>query len=89
MITASYARYSSDQQREASITDQERNADAVAGRHGLTITLRYRDKAVSGSDPTRADYQRMMAEAKAGRFQALKRMSEFTALLCVLERIFE
>ena len=71
MITASYARYSSNQQRETSIDDQERNTDTIAKQHGLTVSLRYRDKAVSGSDPTRPDYQRMMSDAKSGKFSAL------------------
>lgn len=71
MIAASYARYSSDNQRAASIQDQERNNAGVAERHGLSIEHFYRDEAISGFDPTRSEYQRMLADAKAGQFQAL------------------
>ena len=71
MIAATYARYSSDAQRAASIDDQERNCDAVAERHGWTVEHRYRDRAVSGAVSDRPEYRRMLGDAEAGHFQAL------------------
>ncbi len=71
MIAATYARYSSDAQRAASIDDQERNCDAVAERHGWTVEHRYRDHAVSGAVSDRPEYRRMLEDAEAGQFQAL------------------
>ena len=71
MIAATYARYSSDAQRAASIDDQERNCDAVAERNGWTVEHRYRDRAISGTVADRPEYRRMLEDAEAGRFQAL------------------
>ena len=45
---ALYARYSSDNQREASIADQLRVCRAYAKRQGWTICEEYTEHAVSG-----------------------------------------
>lgn len=71
MTAASYSRYSTNQQREASIEDQERNADHVARSNNEVITKRYRDKEMSGDSLDRPDYQRMLADANAGLFKTL------------------
>ena len=51
---AIYARYSSDNQRDASITDQMRVCRAFAERQGWTIAQEYSDHAVSGAIRMRA-----------------------------------
>ncbi len=69
---ASYARYSSDNQRRESIEDQERKTDKlVADRLGLTVSIRFRDMAESGWDPKRSDYQRLMQAARRKEYQVL------------------
>ena len=47
MKVAIYARYSSDNQRDASIADQMRVCRAFAERQGWTIAQEYSDHAVS------------------------------------------
>lgn len=64
MNCALYARYSSENQRESSIEDQNRNCEAYAARHGWTITHRYHDKAISGSTHERPGYQQMLKDAR-------------------------
>src|SRR5690349_10118905 len=49
MRVAIYARYSSEQQREASIADQIEICTRYAGRHGWTIVATYTDAAASGA----------------------------------------
>lgn len=71
MTTASYARYSSDSQRESSIDDQLRNCAQWASRNGLALDLTFADYAISGSSNTREQYQAMLAAAEAGRFAVL------------------
>ena len=57
---ALYARYSSDHQKDSSITDQFRNCEQRAAREGWTITARYEDKAISGATAERPGYQQML-----------------------------
>ena len=66
-----YARYSTAQQREASIQDQYRNCERFAEREGWEIVGRYRDEGISGMRHDRPDYQRMIKAAGAGEFDAL------------------
>jgi site-specific DNA recombinase len=64
-----YARYSSDQQREASIDDQLRDCRAYADRQGWKIVQEYADAAKSGSNTTmRPDFQALMTAAHSKRF---------------------
>ncbi len=71
MHVAIYARYSSENQRETSITDQFRNCEQYAARQGWTITSRYEDKAISGSTAERPGYQQMLKDAQAHLFDVL------------------
>jgi len=64
-----YARYSSHNQREASIEQQIEWCRDLANRHGLTVVEIYSDKAVSGKSDNRPSFQRMMRDAACGRFQ--------------------
>lgn len=60
---ALYARYSSDQQRAASIEDQFRNCRRRAESEGWSIAETYADEAMSGADSNRPQYQAMLAAA--------------------------
>ena len=66
MRCAIYARYSSDQQREASIEDQVRICRARAAREGWQIAEVFTDYAVSGSTALRPGYQSLMAAVRDG-----------------------
>ena len=68
---AIYARYSSDNQREASIEDQVRQCQARIEREGWKPTEIYSDHAISGASTLRPGYQKMLEDARAGRFDCL------------------
>ena len=75
-----YARYSTDLQRDASIEDQARLCRARIEHEGWVLTKTYSDRAQSGSSTLRADYQRMLHDARSGAFdvvvaEALDRLS--------------
>lgn len=77
---ALYARYSSDNQRDASIEDQLRQCRERAAREGWTIVESYSDRAISGASLIRSGIQTLLADAQAGRFdmvlsEALDRIS--------------
>jgi site-specific DNA recombinase len=63
MKVAIYARYSSDNQREASIADQFRVCREFAQRQGWQIEREYSDHAVSGATLLRPGFQEMMRVA--------------------------
>ncbi len=65
MRVAAYARYSSDQQREASLEDQLRNCRAYCTRMGWPAPAVFQDAAISGSRSDRPEYQRLLAAAAA------------------------
>jgi site-specific DNA recombinase len=80
MRAAVYARYSSDLQREASIEDQLRLCREAAASRGWTVVNEYADRAASGSSRFRPEYQQLLTDAKAGKFdfvvaEALDRLS--------------
>src|SRR6478735_1008059 len=66
-----YARYSSDNQRDASIEDQVRQCRARIEQEGWQRGEVYSDHAISGATTLRAGYQRMLEDARAGRFEVL------------------
>jgi DNA invertase Pin-like site-specific DNA recombinase len=70
---ASYSRFSSDLQREESITDQQRKCAEKAASEGLTIApeLEFSDEAVSGTKRHRAGLDAMLAAAEAGKFKTI------------------
>ena len=69
---AVYARFSSENQKESSITDQFRVCDEYCKRQdGWKIVKRYEDKAISGSTDQRPAYQQMLKDAEAGLFDVL------------------
>ena len=77
---AIYARYSSDNQRDASIADQLRICQLFAKRQEWRVTNEYSDHALSGASLLRPGIQALIADALAGRFsivltEALDRLS--------------
>ena len=69
MKIALYARYSSDNQRDASITDQLRICRLYAEKQGWQVVEEYCDHAVSGSTLIRPGIQRLISDGLSGRFQ--------------------
>ena len=64
MRVAIYARYSSENQRDASIADQYRVCREFVQRQGWTVTHEFADRAASGSNIMRAGFQELMALAQ-------------------------
>ena len=80
MKVAIYARYSSVNQRDASIADQLRVCEEFAAREGWTVVQEFTDHAVSGATLLRPGFQSLMRDALNGRFdivlaEALDRFS--------------
>jgi len=67
-----YARYSTENQREASVEDQFRECTRLAERVGATLTgIRFFDKGISGGTSDRPGYQEMLTAARARAFDAI------------------
>ena len=87
---ALYARYSSDQQRAASIEDQFRICREHAEREGWTIAATYKDSAISGDSVIlRPGIQGLIEDARRGLFEvvvaeALDRVSRDQADVAIL-----
>jgi len=71
MKVALYARYSTDNQRDASIADQFRVCRAYAEKQGWQIVEEYSDHAISGASLLRSGVQALIADALRGRFQVV------------------
>ncbi|MGB9903485.1 MAG: recombinase family protein [Desulfotomaculales bacterium] len=72
MIKAAiYARYSSDNQREESITAQVRACTEYCQKKGYVIVKTYADEARSGRTDDRPQFQQMIADAKLGLFNVV------------------
>ncbi|GCD60458.1 DNA resolvase [Acetobacter pasteurianus NBRC 3280] len=89
MKVALYARYSSDNQRDASIEDQLRICRAYAEKQGWPIVRGYTDHAVSGASLFRSGIQALIADAQQGHFtviltEALDRLSRDQADVATL-----
>ncbi|WP_265518719.1 recombinase family protein [Nitratireductor luteus] len=87
---AFYARYSSDNQREASIDDQFRLCEEHAAREGWKVVQRQSDAAISGSSMIlRPGIQQLLTDAQRGLFdivlaEALDRISRDQADVATL-----
>jgi hypothetical protein len=68
---AIYARYSSDNQREASIADQLRVCREFAARQGWTVVEEFTDYAISGATLLRSGFQALMRDALNRRFDVV------------------
>ena len=66
---AIYARYSSHNQREASIEQQVKACRELAVRLGLDVVETYEDKAISGKSDRRPSFQRLLRDAEKGYFE--------------------
>ncbi len=63
-----YARFSSDNQREASIADQIEVCRRTIEQQGWIFTKAYEDRAVSGASRFRTGYQQLLADAERHAF---------------------
>jgi predicted site-specific integrase-resolvase len=80
MRAAIYSRYSSEQQRSASIEDQIRLCRERIERDGWTLIETYADAAISGATPDRPGYTKLLKDAREGKLdvvvaEALDRLS--------------
>jgi site-specific DNA recombinase len=66
-----YARYSSDNQRDASIEDQLRICHEFAARQGWTVVQEFTDHAISGATLLRSGFQALMRDALNRRFDVV------------------
>ena len=66
-----YARFSSHRQGEQSIEGQVAEAERFAKAHGLTIIHIYADRAQTGRNDNREQFQQMLADAAKHAFDAL------------------
>ncbi len=71
MKAAIYARYSSDNQREESITAQLRAAHEYCKKNDYTIVKEYTDEAISARTDERPAFQKMIEDAATGLFGVL------------------
>lgn len=71
MRVAIYARYSSDNQRDASIADQLRICRLHAEKQGWQVVEEYTDHAISGSSLLRPGIQALISDANRGRFDLI------------------
>jgi hypothetical protein len=67
-----YARYSSDNQREASIEDQVEVCRRYADAQGFDVVEIYPDYALSGASRFRPAFQQMQVDADARRFDVIR-----------------
>src|ERR687887_1137439 len=68
MKVAIYARYSCDNQRDASIADQLRICREFAARQDWTVVQDFSDHAISGATLLRSGFQALMRDALNRRF---------------------
>ena len=66
-----YARYSSDNQREASIEDQTRICREYCKQKGLTVIREYHDSALSGLTDNRPEFQLMIKDGERRVYDVL------------------
>ncbi len=71
MKVAIYARYSSDNQRDASIADQLRICREFALRQAWTVVQEFTDHAISGATLLRSGFQALMRDALNRRFDVV------------------
>jgi DNA invertase Pin-like site-specific DNA recombinase len=64
---AIYARFSSENQRDASIEDQVRVCRALASREGWEVAETFADYAQSGASTLRPGYQALLAAMRSGQ----------------------
>jgi DNA invertase Pin-like site-specific DNA recombinase len=85
---AIFARYSSDQQRDASIEDQLRVCRTYAERAGWTIAGEYADHALSGATTNRPDFKKLDAAIRDGSWTSFwpKALTDFRVIWSISRR---
>ena len=63
-----YARYSSDRQTEQSIEGQVRVCNDYAERNGILIVNQYIDRATTGTNDNREEFQKMLKDSDKKQF---------------------
>lgn len=71
MRAALYARFSTENQRDASIDDQIRECRALAESEKFTVVMSFEDKGISGGTDERPGYQGLLAAARAKLFDVI------------------
>src|SRR5260370_29620428 len=71
MRAAIYARYSSENQRDASIEDQIEVCRRFVERQGWTLVRGYEDRSISGASRFRPGYQELGADLDRGLFDVV------------------
>lgn len=71
MRTATYARYSSENQHDASIEDQVELCRRYAAAQSWQVVSTFSDRAISGTTAQRPGYQDLLAEARRGKFNVI------------------
>lgn len=66
-----YARYSSDNQREASIEGQIRECTAFAEKNGITVLRHYIDRAIYAKTDNRPEFQNMIKDGNKKLFDMI------------------
>lgn len=66
-----YARFSSHNQKEESIEGQIRICEDYAKRNNLTVIEQYIDRATTGTNDNRPDFQRMVKDSAKGHFDTV------------------
>lgn len=64
-----YARYSSHAQRDVSIEQQTAECEAFARQNNLKVEKVYADRALSGTNDKRPQFQKMLKDAERGRWK--------------------
>ena len=71
MQAAAYARYSTDHQTDSSIAYQMRKIEEYCAENGITISARYADEAMSGTNTQRPAFQSLCRDAAQRKFDAV------------------
>ena len=66
-----YTRYSTDLQSDASIEDQQRLCVRLIADHGWITAETYADRGLSGASHLRPGYQKLLEDARSGRFDVV------------------
>lgn len=66
-----YARYSSSAQRDVSIDIQLQDCRRYCELHGLTVVKEYVDRALTGTDDNRPNFQRMIEDSSTGLYERI------------------
>ena len=83
-----YARYSSERQTEQSIEGQLRECMAYAEHHDMMVVDTYVDRAMTGTNDNRHDFQRMLKDAQKKAWDVVRRVSSRSDTWPFLNRVW-